>query len=167
MFLPGQQLPTALPSSASSRIWSLNWKDPEMAERSSCPTHSFWMSELASVWAWWKHSGSSSFTAPKSGSVPALNFKKRNHLFFFLRYLKLLFWKEVEELHTSYLWISRISAGIRKHVHTVYRTSRGDWVYVRFWFLRGSCQCVSARISAEWVFWPSHVAGEGCASSLV
>lgn len=31
---------SALPSSASSGILSLSWKDPEMAERSSCPTHS-------------------------------------------------------------------------------------------------------------------------------
>lgn len=52
---------SALPCS-TSRIWSLRWKEPEMAERSSCPTHSAWMSELASVWAWWKHSGSSPCT---------------------------------------------------------------------------------------------------------
>lgn len=65
---------------------------------------------------------------------PCLNFKKRKHLFFLLRNLKLLFWEEVEEFHTSYLWISRISVGIGKHVHTVHRASGGDWVYVRFWF---------------------------------
>lgn len=76
----------------------------------------------------------SSFTAPQIWVCPCLNFNKRKHFLFFLRNLKLLFWEEVVEFHTSYLWISRINAGIRKHVHPVHRASRGDWVCARFWF---------------------------------